>query len=220
MSIYLCSGLGAVSSAALAAALPQLPEYRQQRAARYLHIQDKVLSAAAYLLLRYALADARVLTVLPDFSYGRYGKPFFAEYPQIRFSFSHTADAVLCAVNLYGETGADIQRIEPLSADVCGMFLSEPEQRTIRSAADPSGNLIRLWTVKEAYCKYTGMGLNAELRDTDFSAVFRRRHFSWNGIPFQCGAVQEKTWCCCGLKHAQVHEISVHTLFHFEEENK
>ena len=220
MSIYLCTGLEAVGGDALTAAMPQLPVYRQRRAARYLRLQDRVLSAAAYLLLRYALADTCALTALPDFSYGPYGKPYFAEYPEIRFSFSHTADAVLCAVHACGETGADIQCPEPLSVEICGMFLSEPEQSVVRSSPDPSSDLIRLWTVKEAYCKYTGRGLHSALRDTDFSAVFRHRQFTWNGIPFQCGTVQEKTWCCCGLRNARVHAVPAHTLFHFEEENQ
>lgn len=51
----------------------------------------------AYALLRRALHDRYGWEKLPEISRGAHGKPYFAAYPDVCFSLSHSHGAVLLA---------------------------------------------------------------------------------------------------------------------------
>lgn len=92
---------------------------------------------------------------------GKYGKPFFPEYPWMQYSVSHSGTYWCCAF-APNQVGLDIQQIQ--SAEKC------PPARTARIAErffHPSereyllhgGSFFRVWAAKESYVKYTGEGI-------------------------------------------------------------
>ncbi len=103
---------------------------------------------------------------LPELIREAGGKPRFRDFPEHHFNLSHSADHALCALD-DAPVGADIQRIrtdlrEGLPARVC----SAEELSWLKEQEDYWGSFARLWCLKEARVKFTGVGIGAGLRAT------------------------------------------------------
>src|ERR1700722_83821 len=131
----------------------------------------------AHVLARLAVADALGLGVGDiDFGYRDTGQPILTRprHADIFFSLSHTKDLVGCAVNMKSPVGIDVERIERKSERwrLAGRFFSPEEHVSISQApaADRDRTFLNLWTLKEAYLKANGRGiegLNEAIFTTD-----------------------------------------------------
>src|SRR6185436_13829268 len=61
------------------------------------------------------------------------GKPFVAAAPSLGFSYSHSADRSIVAVNLRGNVGVDLEGIDPASARLDGLthFFTSAERKQL-----------------------------------------------------------------------------------------
>lgn len=90
------------------------------------------------------------------------GKPYFAELP-VAFSVSHTGNLWVCLMTAGNDpVGVDIQTARDYSFEkIASRYYTEAEQQLVsENGADA---FFRIWTRKEAYAKYTGMGLGSYL---------------------------------------------------------
>ncbi len=128
---------------------------------------------SARILLREALSSmcggsvepaAWRFRALPD------GKPEVAGgLPQLQFSVSHTDEMAVVAVSREARLGVDVEALDrAVGEDVIEAFLAPDELRAIAASecAQRHNQFLRLWTLKEAYTKLIGAGLNA-----DFAAI-------------------------------------------------
>lgn len=91
-------------------------------------------------------------------------KPYFKDYPNIRFSISHSNDLIVLAMS-NTEVGIDIEYIKPRS------FENIVEKRFFpgeKAEAQTLEGFLKVWTRKEAYLKLTSEGLKG-LADADVS---------------------------------------------------
>ncbi|MDD2658269.1 MAG: 4'-phosphopantetheinyl transferase superfamily protein [Methylococcales bacterium] len=97
----------------------------------------------------------------------KHGKPYLADYPELAFNLSHTADRLMIALCLDCQLGADIEKYKRrinLSGLVDKCFAEEeaaywnqlPETKKIPE-------FYRFWTRKEAFVKATGHGITLGL---------------------------------------------------------
>lgn len=103
---------------------------------------------------------------------GRDGKPSFSERitekTGIFFNLSHSGNYLAGAFS-DREIGLDIQTTSPPHGDVLRIarrFFTPDEYELLAAVKDPENQLIlffRLWSIKEAYLKYCGCGLRADL---------------------------------------------------------
>lgn len=155
--------------------LSLLPAWRRERVMEYRFLLDRVLCAKAYLLLKEGLLQEYGIAGNPEFSYGKNGKPFLRDYPDIHFNLSHCRKGILCVID-DREVGCDMEEI-PASVDdaLWECCHSEAEKRQIMAAPDPMAGFTKLWTMKEAYLKYTGEGISDALPElfslTDLSGI-------------------------------------------------
>ena len=146
-------------------ALTLVSEQRRQEALRYRRETDRRLSLSVYLLLRKALEKEYGITEPPQFNFGPHGKPMLADYPDIHFNLSHCPRAALCVVNKQ-PVGCDIEMVpNQLDSDLCQYCFNEAETKSILASPQPTLEFTRLWTRKEAYLKWSGEGLTANLPD-------------------------------------------------------
>lgn len=83
-------------------------------------------------------------------------KPYFKDYPDIRFSLSHSGDVIVLAMGKT-EVGVDIEQVKPRDyLSIANRHFSAAEVAQINSLED----FLSLWTKKEAYLKLTGEGLS------------------------------------------------------------
>lgn len=113
--------------------------------------------ADAWALLSDALA-LRGIHTLPKVERASQGKPFFPALPELHFNLSHTAGWSLCALS-DAPVGVDIEALRPRREGLWRYCLTDGEYEAFLAAGGGWEEFYRLWTLKEAWCKYTGEGL-------------------------------------------------------------
>jgi len=118
-------------------------------------------SEIALQILDYALKEEFDILKRPKIFKTEYGKPYFRGL-DIHFSYSHCKYAVGCGVDT-APLGVDIQEIKKVRPAVVERVCCDNELKELHEGADVSGRpldeaFIRMWTLKEAYAKFTGKG--------------------------------------------------------------
>lgn len=100
---------------------------------------------------------------------GRFGKPVLKGVPDIHFSVSHVADAVVAVVS-DAPVGVDVERVRPRDPFAASRMLHPREARRVEGSDDPDREFFRCWTLKESYVKALGTGLAYPMRTLIVSA--------------------------------------------------
>lgn len=101
---------------------------------------------------------------------GLWEKPRLISPEGVFFNLSHSGGWTVIALSDC-EVGVDIQQVKPVDMRLAKRFFSEKECAQLTEAGDGATELFyRLWTVKEAYLKALGTGLNRPLNS--FSVRF------------------------------------------------
>ena len=147
----------------------------QEHARQINHHGRRVGYIASRAMLREALTEFTDHMVARNewvFDNGPYGKPHILVpgTPAPRFSLSYTTDYLVIAVSQKYELGVDLEAL-PAAADreIPWQVLSSAERRSV--GALPQGDqfleFLRLWTLKEAYTKYFGLGAVLDFRGVE-----------------------------------------------------
>lgn len=90
------------------------------------------------------------------------GKPYaVVDGTILQLSFSHSAQIVMCALSQKYRIGIDIESADrKINKKTIGRILSEKEWKVIGYE-----NPIKLWTIKEAALKCSGVGLQSNIKD-------------------------------------------------------
>lgn len=140
--------------------------------ARHRH-QDLVTRA----LVRTVLSTyAQVIYAQPvdprawEFTAGPFGRPEITAprlEPTLRFNLSHTDGLIVCAVTDDREVGVDVEDTQRTgyTVEIADRYFSPDEVRELRSwpAALQADRFFDYWTLKEAYIKARGLGLQIPL---------------------------------------------------------
>lgn len=165
-------------------ALETVGPQRRQKALQYRQERDQKLSLAVYLLLQEGLRKEYGIQDVPDFIFGKFGKPLLKGYPHIHFNLSHCREAALCVVS-ESPVGCDIESVpSELDMELCRHCFNEDEITYIEGSDQPTIAFAELWTKKEAFLKLTGEGLVKDipnvLCDTRVKKVSFETHVSWD----------------------------------------
>ena len=158
MHIYAVDCTPWLDETAVADALPYLDDKRRSRIRRLRVPLKRAQSVAAGLLLVKALGKDGVA---PDLAYGENGKPYLAEQADTHFSITHSDKWVFLAV-ADCEIGTDAQMPRRVCPRLAARSTSPEELVWVKKSTEP--HFTRLWTMKEAYLKYTGTGLTVPIR--------------------------------------------------------
>ena len=146
---------------------------RQQRAREYRHRADAVRCILADALLRHALGED-TFTV----ETGGYGKPYIKERPDFHYNLSHSGDWVVIACS-DTPVGVDIQKMEWDEKKLRLLrrcFTAEEQAYVLEKDEALPARFYELWTKKESYLKYLGIGIRTSLNSV--------RVFPEGSIPF------------------------------------
>lgn len=100
--------------------------------------------------------------------FNRYGKPSLKAGTDFFFNLSHSGSYLAGAFS-DREIGVDIQKISPAHSDllhIAKRFFTREEYEKLAAAVNPDEQLMLffcLWSIKEAYLKYCGCGLQGNL---------------------------------------------------------
>ncbi len=158
---------------------------KQRRVGRFRFEDDKKRTVAGELLARKAISEW--CGVAPEnitFSAKEYGKPY-AIGLDVEFNVSHSGDIVVCAIDDY-PIGIDVEKIRPIDLKVAEKICNEeellyllnhiPTKQDFTYTTDIKilTRFYEVWTKKEAFGKYTGMGLSDECANKDhfFESIY------------------------------------------------
>ncbi|MFJ5999407.1 4'-phosphopantetheinyl transferase family protein [Streptomyces sp. NPDC092370] len=147
---------------------PDWQRYRrtQDAAARYRFL-------ASRMLIKYTAAAAlRTDPAALDLAYKIGGRPFIRGFDQIDISLSHTEDLITVGISRTGRIGVDAEpagrtiSFEQLHRHMCTPAESAELARMPQDRQ--ASELLRLWTLKEAYAKALGQGLRLGFTEFGF----------------------------------------------------
>lgn len=159
----------------------QLSTYRKFKTDKMKMRKDKNLSVGVGILLNnylkeYGKSEKDIL-----YTTSKNGKSYFKNIPNLFFNPSHSENISICAFS-EGEIGCDIEFIDKkkLHIDITKRFFSAYEQNFIFSDTSLDEQLerfYRLWTLKESYLKFIGVGLsgfrNIEIKfDNEITTIY------------------------------------------------
>ena len=147
----------------LETALNELSAQRREQALKFKHELGQRTCVAAYLLLCEGLQQEYGITEKPVFEYGKHGKPFMVEHPEIHFNLSHCREAAICMIS-DKPVGIDVESIREFKQTLVDYTMNEEEVRQIQSAERPDMEFIKLWTQKEAVLKLSGEGISRDMK--------------------------------------------------------
>lgn len=171
--------------------------------------KDKNLSLGAELLLKYVLIneglDYNSLTIKS----GRHNKPYL-DVDDFFFNVSHSGKYALIAIS-NKEVGCDIEEIEKADINVVKRFFHENEYYKLLTLLQKERNEVfyRLWTIKEAYRKNKGVGLQMALDEDDFSSCIDKADFEVNTVHMHIVNDFEGYMICVASVNPNIDDIKV-----------
>jgi 4'-phosphopantetheinyl transferase len=145
---------------------------RRIKAARYYHLDDSKRCICAEILLKYSLFQAGVILKNLEIIYNEYGKPYLNNTKGFLYNLSHAGQWVVIA---YGRTeiGVDIEKIQSGKGIIKSNYFTADEIDFIHAANENEygKRFTQLWTLKESYLKYLGLGFSADLESFSINAL-------------------------------------------------
>lgn len=126
-------------------------------------------------LLAWAAQQGWGLDTLPDIVRGAEGKPRFPHHPHLHFNLSHSGALTLCALSAR-PVGVDLECIRPRREGLFRYALTDKEYDQFAALGGDWPAFYTLWTRKEAWCKYTGLGLRRQWKQTPPKNPFARSY--------------------------------------------
>lgn len=115
-------------------------------------------------ILSYALKDYANIDNY-ELIYNEYGKPSLKDYSDIHFNISHKDNIIVLVIGSR-EVGIDIEDIKYNELVIKKAF-NDKEIDIIDKSLDKAKEFTIMWTIKEAYIKYLGIGLSYGLKKVD-----------------------------------------------------
>ena len=160
--IYAANVTALSNKALYHAAYGKVTDERRKKTDSFRFQRDRQLSLGAELLLMHGLKQYGLELNKIEYCYGKYGKPYLKDQPDIYFNLSHSEDIVICAVSPQ-EVGCDIEKIANANFSIAKKCFCENESEMLDSLKNPESKrelFFRLWTLKESFIKLTGMGMH------------------------------------------------------------
>lgn len=123
------------------------------------------------------------------------GKPYLANAPHVEFSQSHCTDQFILVCNQQGVAmGVDIEKKHrPIRTQALATrILTASELEVFERAMDQQDFLLRVWTIKEAILKATGLGIRLNLNELESRATSHSGSLNKIGVVHHA---QLGSWC-------------------------
>ena len=141
---------------------------RQQKIAHYYFQPDRVRTVLAELLVRWLLAGRSGLGIKDIYLQRRaLGKPYWLD-GNLSFNLSHSGSWIVCSIGT-AESGVDVEAFQVLDMELAQHYFCPEEYQVLQSLsrAAQMEMLLKFWTLKESFLKYTGEGLSRRMDAVD-----------------------------------------------------
>ncbi len=170
-----------------------MPPERRERLMRVPKEELRHEPLCAYAVLYMVTRTIYGWKKLPPLHYSKYGKPEFADHPEVQFNISHTRRAALIGVH-DEPLGVDIEKIRPVS------------ERTMERIAGTTSRqeFFESWVRRESRSKWNGAGLGS-IREDESPAMRGERIVYLDTFP-------EYVACICTHSDARIADVRTFTI--------
>lgn len=166
-------------------ALSAIPREKVETIKKITHIKTAHESILAWFMVSYAYRSVYgSKSDLPKLEFHENGKPSFVS-ADFYFNISHS-DGLVCVAVSENEIGIDVQSFRISFDSVKRRVLSESELEIVNSSENGNDIFIDIWSRKESYLKFTGLGISQELRSLDFSPFLNDSKFVFHNLYYKC----------------------------------
>lgn len=204
MTVYAIDCTPWLEEQAIENALPFLDDKRSRRIRRLRVPLKRAQCAAAGLLLTHILGENGTS---PTLVYGDNGRPYLADGSDTFFSITHSDKWVFLAVS-DSEIGIDAQAPRKVCPRLAARSTTAEELAWVKEDTEP--HFTRLWTMKEAYLKYTGTGLTLPIREVYISVPPADGYDTLNNCYWSLQTYINMPISICSGK--PIEEISIQTI--------
>ena len=156
---------------------------RRAQLERFTNREALRLAIAAELLLVQAYSEYTGRPEAPvEWAADSYGKPYLPDDPGFHFSLSHTSGFAVCAAH-NANVGVDCERVRDPGEKLARRIMTEREYAGYIAAPCRAVEFARLWTRKEAYAKFTGLGIGIGMNTVTLSGEGGAELISSPGYP-------------------------------------
>lgn len=143
-------------------------EERKIKADKYRFKEDRYRCIGAGALLYKMLQD----TGIGDYTMakGKDDKPYLINSEDVHFNISHSNDYAICALDCM-PVGIDIEQRKDANIKVAKRFFTKKEYEWIIDN-DSDIRFNRIWTLKESYVKYKGVGIKLPFNEFEVMPEF------------------------------------------------
>ncbi len=160
-----------------------LDDSERQRADRFRLATSRNQNVVGRGMARRLLSRGQVDPRSIRFAVEPHGKPFVSEPEDLQapFNVAHTDGLVLCGIGSpqHRFVGVDVERrSRRTDPELAERYFAAPEVELLRRASSPEarqGLFLRIWTLKEAFIKAIGTGLQTPLSDFAFEDIDSER---------------------------------------------
>ena len=128
------------------------------------NLTNRKLSLYGELFVRhYVVSRKNIKNCNIRFEKNEHGKLYLADSQDLYFNISHSQNAVVVAFSRH-ENGVDIEKIRNIDLNIAKYCFSIEENEYIRNSINQLSSFWEIWTKKEAYLKYVGVGIFNRLK--------------------------------------------------------
>lgn len=151
--------------------LEYVSETRREKIRRYRFKEDQLLSLYGALIVRMGVSEAADIdNNLLSFNTEKNGKPYLENNKNIHFNLSHTKNYILCGISFNNQIGVDVERVaNSVPYDIVKRCFHTNEVYHLNqlTGEEKADFFYQVWTKKEAYIKFYGLGLSMDLQKID-----------------------------------------------------
>lgn len=190
--LVLAANIDVLEHCPLGPLLELIPNEQAQAIRRNRQLRDRQRRILARLLIALGLSLLDNWDMRAGLSAWRQepqGRPWIAGSSR-PVSISHAGQWAACAIGplqTVAGVGIDVEEIRPLNAEDFCLVFTDQERTAIRQADNPTSELIRRWTIKEAMLKAAGTGLLADPLLTNTSGNGEADGRDWRHLPLSPG---------------------------------
>lgn len=128
------------------------------------NLTNRKLSLYGELFVRhYVVSRKNIKNCNIRFEKNEHGKLYLADSQDLYFNISHSQNAVVVAFSRH-ENGVDIEKIRNIDLNIAKHCFSIEENEYIQNSRKQLSSFWEIWTKKEAYLKYVGVGIVNRLK--------------------------------------------------------
>ncbi len=143
-----------------------------------------------------------------EIGYGKEGKPYLPDKPEVHFNLSHSGEYVCCAIG-DEPVGVDIQKKTAVKEKIAERFFTIADNQKLSECGEKERTdlFFRMWSIKESFLKLTGKGLKQGMNSFEINwqqgIILEEGRKKPSAYFMECTHMPTYSFCVCTKEQQQ-----------------